>query len=152
MRKILFLISDKEKILYENGNIKKVKKMDDLFVDMEVRFVRKMIRICPCLPPHIFVARYRDEKLNDKYTVLTLRDRLYMHNFIVFFDHENKRAELFIDDNEVDRLDYEKKEFLRKYFYVVRGGIYLESVSSEEIEMINEYESINRFWRKIFRI
>jgi len=131
--KVLFLLTDGKKLLYENGEIRKVKNID--IENTEVRLARKMIRICPCLPPHIFTSRYRDVMLSEKYKTSMLTERLYMHNFIVFVDHWKKRVELLIDDGEVVELFYEKLEFLRKYFYVVMGGEYLESVSAEEVEL-----------------
>ena len=148
-QKFLFITTNEEKILYNNGEIKKVKKEEDV-TGAEIRFARKMIRISPKLPPHIFIYKNKDEKLNEKYTVPKIVDRLYMHNFIVYIDHERKRVEVLIDDGEVVELNYEKLDFLRKYFYVVRGGIYLESVTPEEFEILHEYEKSNNLVKRFF--
>jgi len=43
-----------------------------------------------------------------------------------------KKVGLIINDGEVIELDYKNLDFLRKYFYVVRGGEHLESVSINE--------------------
>lgn len=124
--RVLF-VTNKEKFLFSNGKILKVKNVEE--VD-EIRFVKK-IRSNLILPPvgTPFGMAFGGHYVNEKYTADQLFDKLRGHIFIVYINHEKRKIQLFIDTGEVEELYYSLLDFFKYFFSFFSKAIILENAN-----------------------
>jgi len=124
--RVLF-VANKEKFLFDNGKILKIKDFEE--VD-EIRFVKK-IRSNLIFPPvgTPFGMTFGGYYVNEKYTSDQLFDKLRGHSFIVYINHEKRKIELFVDTGEVEELYYSLLDFFKDFFGFFSKAIILENLN-----------------------